>query len=423
MVPEREILIAGGGIGGLTAALCLAGAGLRVSVFERAREFGEIGAGIQLSPNCTRVLHHLGLAAALGEHAFLPQATEFRSWKTARLINSIPLGETVRKRYGFPYYHMHRGDLLRVLVAAVRRCPNIVLHLAAPVEGISQVVDGCPSRFSFPTDTAAPVATRSPEPVSGARDAGRVCLRVAGRSRFGDALVGADGIHSRVRLALFDAERAAFTGNVAWRALVPAERVPRDLQKPVGTVWWGPGGHVVCYFVRGGALLNCVCVVEKTGWEVESWTERGDQDELKNDFAGWHPSIQVLIDNADRDSLYKWALHDRPPLPCWSSGAVTLLGDACHPTLPFQAQGAAMAIEDAAVLANCLSTNADIGTALQRYEALRRDRTAAVQIGSRRNARVFHLRGTKAWLRNRVARRVGHRVMHNLFAYDAVSMV
>ena len=386
----KHVLIAGGGIGGLSAALSLAQSGFEGEVFEQAPEFGEIGAGIQLSPNATRVLHHLGLATALEACAFLPERTEFRTWRTHKLISTNALGETVRASYGFPYYHIHRGDLLAVLVEAANRVPGITLHTSARVEGFVQ-------------------------------DAGGVRVNVSGHEHPGDALVGADGIHSTVRTGLFGPEAPTFTGNVAWRALVPASSLPEGLIPPAATVWWGPGGHFVCYYVRGGTLVNCVCVREKEGWEVESWTERGEHEELKGDFAGWNDAVQTLIDHADRDALYKWALHDRPPMPRWGRGAVTLLGDACHPTLPFMAQGAAMAIEDGAVLAACLRASADIPAALARYEDLRRDRTAGIQKGSRRNAKVFHLRGISAWLRNRAARRAGAGAMARLFEYDALA--
>ena len=385
-----HLLIAGGGIGGLSAALCLAKAGFEVDVFEQASKFDEIGAGIQLSPNATRVLHHLDLAPRLESYAFLPERTEFRSWKTNRLLSANPLGDTVRASYGFPYYHIHRGDLLAVLVDAAREVDSIALHTFARVERFVQSSDG-------------------------------VRVTVSGKDRSGDVLIGADGIHSTVRRGLFGPETPSFTGNVAWRALVPASRLPDGLMPPVTTVWWGPGGHFVCYYVRSGSQLNCVCVLEKEGWEVESWTERGVWEELKGDFAGWNDTVQTLIDNADRDALFKWALFDRPPMDRWGDGAVTLLGDACHPTLPFMAQGAAMAIEDGAVLTACLSSAADAVTALQRYEALRRKRTAGVQIGSRRNARVFHMRGLKAWLRNRAAGRAGARSMARLYGYDALT--
>lgn len=386
----KQLLVSGGGIGGLSAALSLAQSGFEVEVFEQAPEFGEVGAGIQLSPNATRVLHHLGLADALQACAFLPERTEFRSWKTGRLISANPLGETVRNTYGCPYYHIHRGDLLAVLVDAADRANGIKLHTAARVERFEQ-------------------------------DRGRVHVTVSGTEQSGDALIGADGIHSAVRAGLFGPEAATFTGNVAWRALVPVTRLPEGLIPPAATVWWGPRGHFVCYYVRGGELVNCVCVREKQGWEVESWTERGEYDELKGDFAGWNDAVQTLIDNADRDALYKWALHDRPPMPRWGNGAVTLLGDACHPTLPFMAQGAAMAIEDGAVLAACLRASPDVPAALGRYENLRKDRTAGIQLGSRRNARLFHLRGIQAWVRNRAARRAGARSMARLYDYDALT--
>ena len=386
---DGRVLVAGGGIGGLTAALCLAKAGFEVALFEQAAEFGEVGAGIQLSPNCTRVLHHLGLEPALKACAFLPEGTEFRAWNSGKVIGSSVLGQSVRERYGFPYYHIHRGDLLGVLVEAARRSSAIELNTASEVTGFEQD--------------------------------GQVRVAIGGAIREGDALIGADGIHSTVRAGLFGDDAPRFTGNVAWRALVPAERLPAGLVRPMTTAWWGPHKHFVHYYLRSGTLVNCVCVVEKAGWEVESWTERGDFEELKRDFAGWHEDVHTLIDNMDRNSLYKWALHDRPPMRRWGEGAVTLLGDACHPTLPFMAQGAAMAIEDAAVLATCLAADDSVPSGLKRYEDLRRQRTAAVQTGSRRNAKVFHLSGIKAWLRNRAAKRAGAYAMDGLFRYNALN--
>ena len=362
---KGEVLIAGGGIGGLTAALCLAQAGFAVSVLEQAAELAEVGAGIQLSPNASRVLHHLGLASALDACAFLPEGMEIRAWNTGKLISASVLGDRSRQAYGFPYYHIHRGDLLDVLLAAVGQRANITLRTAAPVEGFVQ-------------------------------DDGVVRVTAAGTTYVGGALIGADGIRSVVRSGLAGEQAPTFTGNIAWRALVPAQRLPSGLIRPVGTFWWGPRRHFVCYYVRGGALVNCVCVVEKQGWELDSWTERGDVAELRADFAGWHADIQTLIEHMDPDALYKWALHDRPPMARWGKGLVTLLGDACHPTLPFMAQGAAMAIEDAAVLAGCVSGPRSMAEGLARYETLRRERTARVQLGSRRNARIFHQSGPES---------------------------
>ena len=385
------VLIAGGGIGGLTAALCLAKKGMRVQLFEQASEFGEAGAGIQLSPNCSRVLLALGLERALQARAFVPEGTQFRQWRTGRVIAASELGQSAVDEFGAPYYHMHRGDLLQVLVSAARAESGIALHTSARVSGLTATADG----------------------VSLALD--------DGRRHVGDLLIGADGIHSTVRQALWGDEQPDFTGNVAWRALVPVERLPQGLIPPTATAWWGPGKHFVHYYVRGGSQVNCVCVVEKDGWGLESWTEPGDQAELKADFSGWHSSIQALIDNVEADSLYRWALYDRAPMPAWRQGRVSLLGDACHPTLPFMAQGAAMSIEDAAVLAGCLAADLDIESALQRYEELRRPRTAEIQKGSRRNASVFHLSGAKAWLRDRAASRAGNSTMQRLFSYNALT--
>ncbi|MDE0189729.1 MAG: FAD-dependent monooxygenase [Gammaproteobacteria bacterium] len=384
-----KILVAGGGIGGLAAALCLAKRGHEVRVFEQAREFGEVGAGIQLSPNCTRVLHDLGLEGPLRATAFEPRAIQFRNWRTGRVIGQSALGEEAVRRFGFPYYHMHRADLLRVLVDAALASPNIALLCDAAVRRFDQ------------------------------RDT-RVRLTAVTGDDDGYLLVGADGIHSAVRAGLWGDDRPRFTGCVAWRALVPAERLPSGAIRPMATAWWGPGGHFVHYFVRRGELVNCVGVVERAGWEVESWTERGDHAEFAADFDGWHDDIRRLIDNVDRDTLFKWALHDREPMRRWGAGRVTLLGDACHPTLPFMAQGAAMAIEDAAVLAGCLAGDRDVPSALQRYERLRRGRTARVQHGSRRNATLFHLAGFKAWLRNRATGLVAGRITDDLYRYNAI---
>ena len=384
-----KVLIAGGGIGGVTAALCLARNGCEVQVFEQTPVLSEIGAGIQLSPNCSRVLHSLGLQDALQVSGFLPEGTQFRSWRSGKVISESPLGDTALKKYGAPYYHLHRGDLLALLVNAAEQLSNIQLTTNTRVIGCDQSTDS-------------------------------IRLRTASAEHAGDLLIGADGIHSLIRAELWGQQQATFTGNIAWRALVPASRLPDGMVRPMSTAWWGPGKHFVHYYVKGGELVNCVCVVEKDGWAIESWTERGDYEELKSDFTGWHNDIQTLIDSADRDSLYKWALYDRPPMDKWGHGRVTLLGDACHPTLPFMAQGAAMAIEDGAVLAACLKQADDVSGALRKYEALRRARTARIQIGSRRNAKVFHLSGIKAWARNLAAGRASGSAMDGLFGYNAL---
>ena len=387
----RNIGVVGGGIGGLTAALCLARAGHNVQVFEQTDESVATGAGIQVSPNAARVLHHLGLQDALMTKGFLPKATQMRSWRSGRVISETTLGDVALERYGAPYYHIHRADLMDMLVSAVSAEPTIRLNVSSRITSFSQ-------------------------------DATGVRLVAGEHEHQVDLLIGADGIHSSVRACLWGDQQVDFTGNVAWRMLVPVNRLPEGLIAPNATVWWGPGKHFVHYLVRGGDYVNCVCVVEKAEWQAESWVAAGSMSELQADFAGWHDTIQQLLDQTDDGTLFKWGLFDRAPMRTWGIDRVSLLGDACHPTLPFMAQGAAMAIEDAAVLANCFSNGADVVAALRRYEDLRKARTAGVQRGSRRNATVFHLSGLKAWLRDRAASKAGKHSMDRLYRYDPLTV-
>jgi|TARA_B110000977_G_scaffold87486_3_gene116387 salicylate hydroxylase len=391
-VKNQHVLITGGGIGGLTAALCLAKQGHRIDLFEQAASFEEIGAGIQLSPNCSRVLHHLGLQESLKQFGFLPEGTQLRHWKTSAILSESKLGDAATLQFGAPYYHIHRGDLLRLLVDAASQQQNISLHLSCNIENFSQNDHG-------------------------------VLVEANNQSFKGDLLIGADGIHSKIRASLWGDESPRFTGNIAWRAVVPTHLLAPGIVKPMSTAWLGPHKHFVHYYVKGGEFVNCVCVVEKKGWQTESWTEPGNLSELKSDFHGWHNNIQQLIDNIDEAQLFKWALHDRRPMTQWAKRRVTLLGDACHPTLPFMAQGAAMAIEDSMVIADCLSVDTSVNKALQHYEQLRKRRTAAIQNGSRRNAKVFHLSGIPAWLRNRAMKTSQQHIMKGIYQYDATVAV
>ena len=336
-------------------------------VLEQGREFTTAGAGIQLSPNCSRVLHYLGLESALRTSAFLPEGTQFRHWRKGQVIAESLLGSSVAQRYGAPYYHIHRGDLLTALLAAARAHSNIELRTDAQVTGCIAQADGA------------------------------VRVQVNNQQESATGLIGADGIHSQVRRSLWGEQQPTFTGNVAWRMLVPVSKLPKDMVRPMSTVWWGPGKHFVHYYVRGGDYVNCVCVVEKSGWQVESWTESGDILELQQDFAGWHPHVVELINQADASELFKWALFDRPPMTQWGKGCITLLGDACQTPA--------------------------VAEAMQHYEDLRRKRTAGIQRGSRRNAKVFHLSGIAAWLRNRAAGRARANTMDELFRYDPLTVV
>ena len=353
MVRPSSAAVVGGGIGGLAAAIALLQAGWDVRLYEQAAARSEVGAGIQLAPNCTRILRRLGVLPAVHRVAVRPTTFEFRRWDDGALLSTTPLGDAIERSYAAPYLHAHRADLVAVLAAAV------------------------------PADRV---------------DVGRRCVDVApdGEIRFADGsresadlVVGADGIHSAVRQAIFGDERPRFTGHVAYRGLVPAERAPELSPDRRCTVRLGPGAHLVHYFVSAGRFLIVVCVAEEGSWTRESWTDHGDVADLHAAFTGWHPVVKEII--AALDAPLKWALFDRDPFPRWSKGVVTLLGDACHPMLPYGAQGAAQAIEDAAALAACLTQSADIPAALARYESARRDRTARVQAISRANGERFHL--------------------------------
>lgn len=355
-----KALIAGAGIGGLTAALCLHKIGIDVEILERSDQTGDVGAGIQLSPNGTRILHHLGLMKELEQVAFLPDGVELRLGKSGWTVSEIPLGDSVRTRYGFPYYHIHRGDLHTLLSAAVKSQCGDVIHTSSCVADVMQHDEGVTVELADGSQTE------------------------------GDLLVGCDGIHSAVRTSLLGEEKPRFTGMIAWRGLVPTKRLPENMMKPVVTSWMGAGRHVVTYYVRRGELVNFVGVVERSNWTKEGWNEKGNKEDLVKDFAGWHPSVTTLIE--EMEDPYIWALFDREPLPKWTDDRATLLGDACHPMLPFMAQGGVMAIEDAYVLSACLKTHGtNLTHALSRYEQLRLDRTAKVQKGAWRNGKLFHL--------------------------------
>jgi len=396
---EMHILVAGAGIGGLTASLALAEKGFRVSIFERSTELGEVGAGLQIAANGTRVLEKLGLGTALDEIGFKPEAATLRLGDTGQVIFSNPLGQVAFDRYGAWYYHVHRADLHRILAEAVSQNPLIDLRLGAAVETFAD--DGAGVTVSLSDGTQAS----------------------------GEALIGADGIHSVIREGLFGVEHPRFTGNVAWRLLVPTEKIPANLIPPHATVWTGPKGHAVTYYVRGGALVNFVGVTERRDWQVEGWLEAGDLSELRRDFAPWCETIHTLIEAGDEKACFKWALFDRDPLRNWTMGRVTLLGDACHPMLPFMAQGACMAIEDAWSVATWLSELEDAKAAFVAYEVERSKRTGRVQLAARANAKRFHkgaLPGKLAtygpmWLAAKLVPGVLNKPFDWIYGYDVTS--
>jgi salicylate hydroxylase len=384
-----NVLIVGAGIGGLTHALCMSRAGHRVTILEANPSVEFLGAGIQISPNATKVLQSIGLGPELARVATVPEYASFRHWRTGACIHQSRLGSAINERFGAPYYHLLRSDLMRLLVDVVAQDARIDLIYGVKALGFEVKGDA--------------VSVRSPD------------------ARFtGQVLVGADGIHSSIRQGLFGEQMPRFTGQVAWRFLAPAARLDPSAVAPGVTAWWGPGQHFVHYLVGQGQWVNCVCVLESTQWAQESWVQRGEVAAVAEDFKGWHPSLASLIKAADASEVYKWALFDRPEMPSWGAGPVTLLGDACHATLPFMAQGAAMAIEDAAVLSRCLREGSEVRASLKQYEALRKPRTTYVQRASQRNGRVFHARPPFSWLRDRVAPWAGRQTMARLYDYDAL---
>ena len=355
--PSTSIAIIGGGIGGLAAAAVLLRAGFEVQVYEQARALGEVGAGINIGPNASRILNRLGMAEDLAKAGVRPVTFDQRRWDDGRMLLRAPLGDLVESTFGEPYYTLHRGDLHRVLAGAV---PADRLHLGHRFTHLVDRGDKVEAHF----DNGASVAV--------------------------DAIVGADGIHSAVRYALFGPERPRFTGCVAYRGLVPAERLAHLHLERTTQIWMGPGRHFVHYFVSAGRLVNFVAVTEEDSWQKESWVDRGEVADAVAAFHGFHDQVRGIIGAADE--TYKWGLFDRSPLPRWSVGRVTLLGDSCHPMLPFMGQGAAQAIEDAATLKGCLlKFPDDVAAALRRYEELRLPRASRLQGMSAINKARFHL--------------------------------
>ena len=352
-----RILIVGAGIGGLTAALALLRDGHDVAVCEQAEKLAELGAGVQISANGARVLFALGLEDAIRAVWSEPAGKEIRLWNSGETWKLFDLGAESVARYGAPYFMIHRADLHTALIDAVCALKPDAIRLGARATGFKD-------------------------------DGKTVTLHLAsGEHVTGDALIGADGVHSRIRNILAGDDRPEFTGCMAWRGLVPVDKLPAHMRRNVGVNWVGPGGHVINYFLRRGEIFNFVGIVERD-WRVESWTEKGSREECSGDFANWHSDIHAIIRNIEQP--YKWALLGRTPLTRFSHGRATLVGDAAHPTLPMLAQGANMAIEDGMVLARCLSAYQDAETALARYDAARVERTAKLVRGANEMAKRFH---------------------------------
>lgn len=355
-------VICGGGIAGLTTALCLHARGWEVVVLEQAPEIGEVGAGIQISPNGFKVLAALGLGDAIRAVAFEPEVIEMRMGVSGRQLMSIPMKAIAARRWGAPYLQIHRAVLIEVLRTALLRQAPGAIHTGVAVTSY-QTTDNGAAAFGNSTAFEA------------------------------DLIIGADGVHSAIRTQMLGPDQPRFTGNVAWRAVVPRHRLEGHHIPPGACIWAGEGRHAVTYPLAD-ELVNFVGIVEHDAWRSETWTQQGHRDDALADFDGWSPLVTAIIEQSD--THFRWALHDRPPLSQWSEGHVALVGDACHPMLPSLAQGACQAMEDAWVIAQMLADNKDIPAAFQAYEALRKPRTAKVQAGAAANARLFHKRGRLA---------------------------
>ena len=376
MALTRTIVVAGAGIGGLTAALALAAQGFRVVVLEKAERLEAAGAGLQLSPNASRILVELGLQSRLAALAVTPESINIMSARNGGEIARLPLGEAAGFRAGAPYWVVHRADLQAALQAHVDDNPDIELRLGCQFEDVTSHAKG---------------------------------LTVVGRrgnSRQQDlavALIGADGIWSSVRHHLFPDVQPQFSGLIAWRGTLDATALPREYTSPRVQLWMGPKAHLVAYPISGARRINVVAIVPGT-WNRPGWSAPGDANEIKAAFSQqWPATARMLIGAVDE--WRRWALFTVPDIGDWNDGAIALLGDAAHAMLPFAAQGAGMAIEDAAVLAKTLSAcagenTAGIPAALKRYGRLRRARVLQVQRAARRSGQIYHLTGLFALARD-----------------------
>ncbi len=354
---DQEISIIGAGIAGLATATALAQKGARVRVFEQAEGLGEVGAGLQISPNAVAVLEGLGLRAAAAEVANTPEAVVLRDYRGAEVVR-LPMGASAVARYGRPYWQFHRADLLAVLAQGARAA-GVEMVFDRRLVALSQKG----RRVTADFETGAQVEA--------------------------DALIGADGVRSVVRGLALQGQPAAFTGQVAWRGLVAAERLPEGLFENAAQVFMGKGRHFVAYPLRGGSLINFVAVEERAGWAEEGWNIPDTTENLRHAFKGFASPVQALLEQVEETFL--WGLFNHPVLPRWSAGRIGLVGDACHPMLPFLAQGAGMGLEDAWVLAREMAANG-IENGLQAYETTCKPRATRVQRGAARNAWSYHLR-------------------------------
>jgi salicylate hydroxylase len=364
------LLISGGGIGGLAAAMVLAQDGHRVTLFEQAASFGEIGAGIQLGPNIFRMFDYLGLTEAINRVAFFPTGLGMNDVRTGEKVVRVPLGDMARATYGFPYGVIYRADLHQVFLDACRAQPNITLRTSAKVESFDQTADGVTVRLE------------------------------GGETVEGSALIGADGMWSRIREAVVGDGKPRVSGHIAYRAVLKREDVPAHLWSDDVLLWGGEKTHLVHYPLRRGELFNLVAVFHSNKYD-EGWNTFGDTAELNERFADACPQVKELLGKIETWKM--WVLCDREPVKNWTDRRVTLLGDAAHPMLQYLAQGAGQAIEDAVVMREALRhTRGDVPKAFQKYQQARYLRTGRVQLTARFYGDIYHAAGVQRELRNQM---------------------
>jgi salicylate hydroxylase len=392
-----KVLIAGGGIGGLAAALACARAGQHVQLFERAPAFAEIGAGIQLGPNVTRILHGWGLQESLEAVAAYPDRLQARDAISGKTLGTLRLGNTALARYGAPYATVHRADLHRLLAQAVAAEARVAVHLDTTIDRYEQHGNGI------------------------------TATTVRGERHEGDVLIGADGLHSRIRQQMLNDGAPQPTAHRAYRALISQSSLPAELRSNSVTAWLGPNLHVVHYPVRGGEWLNVVAFVSSSSFGVASQTDDWDQAASTITLqAAMHGACQPLADLIQAIDIWRaWPVCHRAPMHGareQARGRVALLGDAAHPMLPYLAQGAGMAIEDAHALGNCLHNEVDVPDALQTYANARWARNARVQRRAMRNEQIFHATGLLALGRDLSMKLLGERVMDLPWLYSGAAL-